>query len=106
MERLPPETTQRKETGYTYPALEFDAQEFWHFVEELDLNDEEKHDYLETVWSIIVGFVDLGFGIHPIQQACGYLTENFSKTALTAPDGLYLPNSKDSDISPEKGGAP
>jgi len=94
-----------KAAVYDYPVLEFDAEEFWHFVESFDLSDEEKREYLETVWSIIADFVDLGFGIHPIQQACGKLTENFSKTALTAPDGLYLPYTKDINNSPEKGGA-
>ena len=29
----------------------------------------EKREFLEALWSIIVAFVDLGFGIHPVQQA-------------------------------------
>jgi len=109
LEQLPPETQEAKETKrvrYDYPTLEFDVDEFWHFVESFDLTDAEKRDYLETIWSIIVSFVDLGFGIHPIQQACGKLTDNFAESAQEAPDSLYLPHIKDSDKSPEKGGAP
>ncbi|KAA8607296.1 hypothetical protein, partial [Salipiger aestuarii] len=25
----------------------------------------------KALWSIIVGFIDLGFGIHPLQEVCG-----------------------------------
>jgi hypothetical protein len=29
---------------------------------------EERRAFLETLWSIIVSFVDLGFGVHPLQM--------------------------------------
>lgn len=109
MEQPSIETNTRKEierAAYDYPVLEFDAEEFWHFVESYDLSDDEKREYLEVIWSIIVSFVDLGFGIHPVQKACGKLTDNFSKTALTASDEIYLPCSKHDYTTPEKGGAP
>jgi hypothetical protein len=104
LEQLTTGSKERKETSehvHGYPSIQFDAEEFWHFVENYDLSDDQKREYLETVWSIIIGFVDLGFGIHPIQAACGKLTENFSKTALTAPNGVYLPHNKDTNNLPE-----
>jgi hypothetical protein len=57
-------------------ALQFDAQEFAHFLDESDLTHEQKLEYIRTVWSIVLQFIDLGFGIHPLQialgqQACG-----------------------------------
>mgnify|MGYP000577862330 CR=1 FL=1 len=36
-------------------------------LESEDISDEEAQAFLEALWSIIVGFVDLGFGIHPLQ---------------------------------------
>ncbi|MBG6166777.1 hypothetical protein IWQ54_006476 [Labrenzia sp. EL_195] len=51
-----------------YPALEIDYAFYERFLEDADLTDEQKRDFIETIWSIIVSFVDLGFGLHPLQQ--------------------------------------
>ena len=53
------------------PVITFDAARYEHFLEEMGLSEDQKGAMLEALWSIIVGFVDLGFGVHPAQQACG-----------------------------------
>jgi hypothetical protein len=57
------------------PALTIDYALYEKHLEQSDLTDEQKQEFLDTLWSIIVGFVDLGFGVHPLQQgapaACG-----------------------------------
>lgn len=57
-------------------AIQFDAQEFVHFLAESDLTEAEKLEYVQTVWTIVLQFVDMGFGLHPIQQASGQLSED------------------------------
>jgi hypothetical protein len=52
------------------PALGIDWDFYMRLLEDSDAPDEQKRELIETVWSIIVAFVDLGFGVHPIQQAC------------------------------------
>lgn len=42
-------------------TIQFDAYEFLHHLEECDLTEEQKIEYLQTVWSIVLQFVDLGF---------------------------------------------
>jgi len=109
LEQRPPETQDPKETEHVvhdYPALEFNPEEFAHFIEDFDLSDAEKREYLDMIWSIIVSFVDLGFGIHPVQQACGKRTDNLLKSALTAPNEIYSTCSKFIETTPKKGGAP
>ena len=49
-------------------ALTFDAQEYCHFLADCDWTEEQKCEFIETLWEIIVSFVDLGFDLHPIQQ--------------------------------------
>ena len=49
-------------------ALTFDAQEFCHFLADTDWTDEQKREFIEVLWQIVVGFVDLGFDLHPVQQ--------------------------------------
>jgi hypothetical protein len=53
----------------TRPALKLDVERYEKMLKNCDLTEEQRQDFLETIWSIIVGFVDLGFDIHPLQQA-------------------------------------
>lgn len=57
------------ESIHRAPALTFNPKEYAHYVRDYDLSEEQQRELLEAIWSIMVGFVDLGFGIHPIQQA-------------------------------------
>lgn len=57
-----------KEVRRTYPALTFDPSEFVSHLEGCDLNEAEQTELLNILWQIVVQFVDLGFGIHPVQQ--------------------------------------
>ncbi len=57
-------------------AIQFDAQDFVHFLGESDLTEAQKLEYVQTVWTIVLQFVDMGFGLHPIQQASGQLAED------------------------------
>ena len=52
-------------------ALSVDWSRYEQYLEDVDLPEAAKQEFLETLWSIIVTFVDLGFGIHPLQQICG-----------------------------------
>jgi hypothetical protein len=52
-----------------FPALHFDAAEYQRFVDDSDLSPAQQQELLEALWVIIVGFVDLGFHVHPVQMA-------------------------------------
>ncbi|WMS43117.1 hypothetical protein RDV64_01550 [Acuticoccus sp. MNP-M23] len=47
---------------------EFDVARYAALLEGSDLTEAQKGQFLEALWSIIVAFVDLGFGVHPLQQ--------------------------------------
>ena len=71
------------------PVITVDYEKYEHFLENADLSEDRKREFIETLWRIIVGFVDLGFGVHPAQQAqktCGKLDENAPEPSSTAPD--------------------
>lgn len=51
------------------PVLRLDVSLYEKHLAGSDMTEEEKRAFLETLWSIIVGFVDLGFGIDPVRQA-------------------------------------
>ena len=52
-------------------AIQFDAREFAHFLADLDATEAQKLEYIETLWTIVLHFIDMGFGIHPLQMALG-----------------------------------
>lgn len=61
----PPEAT----TPPHFKALTFDWRAYEKYLDDDDLTDEQKRQCLETLWELMVAFVDLGFNIHPVQQA-------------------------------------
>ncbi|MEL6502836.1 MAG: hypothetical protein AAFQ10_00140 [Pseudomonadota bacterium] len=68
-------------------ALTLDTALYERYLADADLTEGQKHEFLQSLWSLIVGFVDLGFGIHPLQQsgnpACG---QNFDPATVLAAD--------------------
>ncbi len=56
------------------PCINIDVQHYQKYLDNSDINDEDKQELLDTLWEIIVEIVSLGFGVHPVQQAqeaCG-----------------------------------
>ena len=46
-------------------TLRLDYARYEHLLDDPDLNETQKRAFLEALWSLIVGFVDLGFDIQP-----------------------------------------
>ena len=53
------------------PTLTIDWDLYGGYLADSDLSDAQKRDLIETLWSLVVACVDLGFGIHPLQQTGG-----------------------------------
>lgn len=49
-------------------VLSVDWDQYKAMLKDSDLTDAQKQEFVETLWSIIVTFVDLGFGLHPVQS--------------------------------------
>ncbi len=49
-------------------ALSLDVDYYQSFLDDTDIPDDKKQELIEALWSIVIGFVDMGFGIHPLQQ--------------------------------------
>ncbi len=55
--------------------LTLDVDYYQSFLDDTDIPEHKKQEFIEALWSIITAFVDLGFGIHPVQQATKQNTE-------------------------------
>ena len=51
--------------------LEIDLERYQGYLDDPALCSEQKTKIVEALWSIITTFVELGFGVHPVQLACG-----------------------------------
>ena len=65
--KTPPDIGNRTEL----PTLTIDWERYGRYLEDSDLSEEDKRAFIEALWSIIVSFVDMGFGINPVQEICG-----------------------------------
>ncbi|MEM8549111.1 MAG: hypothetical protein AAGF46_13210, partial [Pseudomonadota bacterium] len=52
----------------TSRRLELDVEAYRYFLEAAGLSPDQEREVIEALWGVIVGFVDLGFGLHPAQQ--------------------------------------
>ena len=88
------------------PSLQVDWEVYAQMLEASDWSDDQKREFIETIWSLVMTFVDLGYGIHPVQQACG---ESNSLDEIIKADMLSLPQSKsktefNKSANPQSGG--
>lgn len=63
------------------PILTVDVEKYQAYLDGADMTEAQKAEFLEAMWSIIVSFVDLGFGVHPLQEVCGENADCDSKSA-------------------------
>lgn len=51
------------------PTLTLDFDRYAPFLDDEDIGEDDKRALLEALWSIVVGFVDLGFEVRAVGEA-------------------------------------
>ena len=104
MTKKPGETRQENQDNTIHcvsPSIvAVDYEKYAHFLENSDLSDEQKKEFLDTIWSIIIEFVSLGFNVHPLQQiegGCGQNSDNPNRSTVLTQDMLDSINQQISD---------
>ncbi|QEW21466.1 hypothetical protein LA6_003677 [Marinibacterium anthonyi] len=70
-------------------SLGIDVEKYQAYLDDPSLSDAQRAEIMNALWSIMMAFVELGFGVHPVQQACGQVEKN-----------LDLASSHDSNVLP------
>lgn len=70
------------------PTLTVDVERYQAFLDGSDMTEAQKEEFLQALWSIIVSFVELGFGVHPLQEVCGKTPEIGARAAKDAFDAV------------------
>jgi len=81
-----------RHTGATRPVITVDVSLYEQYLAENDLTEEEKHEFLQTVWKIVCEFVMYGYGVHPLQQVengCGRSSGSDDQGSFLTLDMLY-----------------
>lgn len=94
-------------TPINTPSLQVDCEVYAQMLEASNMSDAEKREFILTIWNLVVSFVDLGFEIHPVQQACG---KSISLDEISVGDMLCLPSSNsktefNKSADPQSGGS-
>ena len=53
------------------PILTVDVEKYQGYLDDTNMTDAQKEEFLQGLWHVIVNFVELGFGVHPLQEVCG-----------------------------------
>lgn len=72
------------------PTMTVDVERYQAYLDGSNLSEAEKEEFLQALWKIIVSFVDLGFGVHPLQEVCGKETGKVSGAAKVNSDEVCL----------------
>lgn len=93
-------------TSHT-PSIAIDYALYEQYLEGSDLSETQKQDFLDALWSIMVSFVDLGFEIHPLQQAQAHCKKNREQNGNSA-DHLFqsVQQMIDCETQPKQDGRP
>lgn len=63
-------------------VLPLDVKKYEAQMEEFDFTDEQRVEILQTLWTMMATFVDLGFGTEPVQHFLG----QWVSESLQSPD--------------------
>lgn len=84
--------------------LKVDVERYQSYLDGMDMTQSQKEEFLEAVWLIVVGFVELGFEVHPVQEVCGKVDQNGTQRAIGAFDRVSSEHPKDikgvNDVQP------
>lgn len=61
--KCPPTEHVPNSTTFTRPTLHLDAEEWLPYLDDPDASDEEKRQLIETLWGIVLSFVDLNWNV-------------------------------------------
>ncbi len=70
------------------PILKVDVERYQSYLDGADMTEAQKEEFLQSLWKIIVGFVELGFGVHPLQEVCGKDVQSSARRPTGAFDAV------------------
>lgn len=80
------------------PSFQMDLARYEKVLEGTDIPAEHKQQMIEALWTIIVAFVEIGYGTHPVQQARERENGDLLEGSKAPDDDLYSGQSPNNRI--------
>ena len=71
MKHPPPPIPKTAKSQAQRPSVQFDWQDWLPYLADADIPEDQQQEWIETLWSIVLGFVDLGFDVKSPSETCG-----------------------------------
>jgi len=55
----------------TPPSIGIDVDYYQAIIDDPEVSEDRKREFIAMIGSIVMDFIDIGFGVHPVQQATG-----------------------------------
>ncbi|MEM9375589.1 MAG: hypothetical protein AAGA72_05175 [Pseudomonadota bacterium] len=75
-------------------SVEVDFERYAPLLDDPNLSEDQKREFLQAVWSIVTAFVDLGFDVGPVKTGCGKHAETRGNQTVSASSPVYLKHRK------------
>ncbi|MCR9123993.1 MAG: hypothetical protein NXH91_17160 [Phyllobacteriaceae bacterium] len=85
---------------YAAPEVTVNFANYREFLKDMDMTEDQKAEFLQALWDIVTGFVELGFGTHPTQEAGG---QNPEIPTFSTSTNFNLLSSEDNESNDKKG---
>ncbi|WP_143071532.1 hypothetical protein [Tranquillimonas rosea] len=66
----------------------FNIAAYLHHLDHVDMAEAEKLALVQALVPVVLNFVDLGLGTHPVQEACGKQVKSVACGAETDSNGM------------------
>ena len=87
-----------EESSNVRSCFQLDMAKYESLLGDTDIPQEHKREMINALWSIVVAFVEAGYGTHPVQQARGKGNEEELECSNTEGDSLYSSEPSDRQI--------
>ncbi len=87
------------------PTLTLDVDRYQSYLDDPALTPERRHEMLQTIWSILTAFIDLGFDVAP-EETCGEPAESPAHPATNADVMLNLVDQFQTQTAQSQQGTP
>lgn len=81
--------------------IKVDLERYQAYLDETNMTDAQKEEFLQAMWLVMISFVELGFEMHPVQEVCGKDAGSATQSAVGAFDALQSSKPKDENKEQE-----
>ena len=82
-----------------------DAERYLPLMEDIELSEEQKREFLGVIWNILLHFVNMGFDLREV-DICGQLLDGFNECAVGDTEGVGSKPAINTEKSDDREGTP